>query len=328
MGTTVLDFLLDRSVVFSFDRSGFARHRAAFRADDLAVDLRGRVAVVTGANSGIGRATAEGLARLGADVWLACRREPAGRVAADGIRQRVPGAALHVARLDVSDLDDIRRFAREWDRPRIDILVNNAGVLPDVETRTAAGLELTLATNLVGPFLLTQLLRPRFTTAPDPRVVLVSSGGMYTQKLDVASLASPPRPFDGVAAYARTKRAQVVLNQLWAGRDASITYACMHPGWADTPAVQTSLPRFRRLTQRILRTPEEGADTVVWLAACRRLRGESGRFWFDRSPQPAYPLPWTRETPEAREALWRALHQWAGLPIPSTTPPPDSRSRD
>ena len=271
------------------------------------------MAVVTGANSGIGFATAQHLAGLGAEVWLACRREDAGEAAAAAIRGENGEARVEVARLDISDLADIGRFVGTLPLFRVDILVNNAGVLPDRFTTTPQGLELTLATNLVGPYLLTELLMPRFMTAPYPRVVLVSSGGMYGRRLDVASLEPARDRFDGVAVYARTKRAQVVLAELWAERHPSITFASMHPGWADTPAVRTSLPRFHRLTSRILRTAGEGADTVIWLAACARLRGDSGRFWFDRAPQDTHLGPWTREPAGERERLWEALRRWAGL---------------
>lgn len=312
MLASLIHTVLDRTIVFSFDRNGFRRHQRGFRGNDLDVDLRGRVAIVTGANAGLGLATVTGLARLGAEVWLACRREAAGAAAAETVRERVPGARLEVAHLDVSDLDDVRRFAKAFPHPRVDVLINNAGVLPATYSTTRQGLETTLATNLVGQFLLTELMVPRFATAPDPRVVLVSSGGMYGKRLDVAALDPDPQRFDGVAAYAHTKRAQVVLAGVWAERYPSITFASMHPGWADTPGVRTSLPRFHWVTSRILRTAEEGADTIVWLAACARVRGDSGRFWFDRAPQDTHLGPWSREPAGERERLWEALRRWSG----------------
>jgi NAD(P)-dependent dehydrogenase (short-subunit alcohol dehydrogenase family) len=307
--------LLDRSILFSFDRTGYARHRASFEPGDLDVDLTGRVCLVTGANAGLGREVTAGLARLGAEVWLLCRDERRGHEAASAIAREVSGARLRVETLDVADLGAIRGFVARRAPARVDALVNNAGVLPAERRTTADGLELTLATNLAGPFLLSTLLVPRLARSDDARVVMVSSGGMYTQRLDVRALADPPMPFDGVTAYARTKRAQVALTELWAQRyaDLPITWSAMHPGWADTPGVRTSLPRFRRLTQWILRTPAEGADTIVWLVACRRLKGQSGRFWFDRRPVPVHLLERTREDADERTALWHALHGWAGV---------------
>jgi NAD(P)-dependent dehydrogenase (short-subunit alcohol dehydrogenase family) len=244
------------------------------------VDLEGKTALVTGANSGLGKATAVGLARLGAKVVMLCRDEARGRAAREELVTETGRKAFDVVRLDVSHLADVARAAKGRGGGRVDVLVYNAGVLPDRRAPTADGLELALATNLVGPFLLTGLLLPALESAKG-RVVLASSGGMYTQRLDVAALfAGGPGPYDGVVQYARTKRARVVLNELLAEKLAGsgVTVSAMHPGWADTAAVRASFPRFHALTKGILRAPEEGADTVVWLAASRAAEGRSGLF--------------------------------------------------
>jgi NAD(P)-dependent dehydrogenase (short-subunit alcohol dehydrogenase family) len=188
----------------------------------------------------------------------------------------------------------------------VDVLVHNAGVLPDHRVETRDSLELTLATHVVGPFLLTRLLRPRLLESKDGRVIWVSSGGMYTRRLSLEDPNWKQRDYDGVRAYAETKRAQVVLAELWAEDLAGspVVVNSMHPGWADTPAVQSSLPRFHRLTRNILRTPAEGADTVVWLAASPAEGALSGRFFFDREPRRTHLLPFTRESEADRRALW------------------------
>ena len=325
----LLDAALDASIVFSFDRNGFRRHARGFEPKDLEVDLAGRTVLVTGANSGIGRAAAGGLARLGARVVLLCRDEARGREALGELERETRSRTLEVVRLDVSDLADVRRVAGLFRDGRVDALVHNAGVLPDRRVTTRDGLELTLATNLVGPFLLTSLLMPALERARG-RVVHVSSGGMYTQRLDVVELfRGGGESFDGVVQYARTKRALVVLNELFAGRFAGsgVTFSAMHPGWADTPAVRTSLPRFHAVTKAILRSPEEGADTVVWLAASPAAEGRSGLFWFDRAPAATTPLPGTRETAEERDRLEAALAAAAGLDGAPTSPAGEARGR-
>lgn len=309
------DAILDRSVVFSYDRSGYARHARFFSSQDAERDLTGRVALVTGANSGIGKATSGALAERGAEVWMLCRSPQRCEAARDELVEQTGHANIHHALVDLSDLDDIRRFAAAFEPERIDILVHNAGVLPDERTVTDHGLELTVATNLVGPFLLTWLLRERLLASDDGRVIQVTSGGMYSRRLSVERLRSLDGRFDGVTAYAQTKRAMVVLGELLAERLAGTSMAVhtMHPGWADTPAVRSSLPRFHRVTRRILRTPEQGADTAVWLAAAPRDALPSGRLWFDRAEQPTHLLPWTREDEVEREALWRQLCTWIGI---------------
>jgi hypothetical protein len=137
---------------------------------------------------------------------------------------------------------------------------------------------------------------------------------MYARRLQLEDPQWKLRQFDGVAAYAETKRAQVVLSELWAEQlaTAGVCVSSMHPGWADTPGVKSSIPGFHRAMQRVLRTPREGADTILWLACCPGLEGRTGRFWFDREPRRTHWLPWTRETGEERERLWRTCCELAG----------------
>ncbi|MCA2977637.1 MAG: SDR family NAD(P)-dependent oxidoreductase [Myxococcaceae bacterium] len=302
-----LDSLLDASVVFSFDRFGFRRHARRFVASDLQVSLAGKTVLVTGANSGIGFSASRALAALGASVHLLCRDEGRGRAAVDAIATQLPAARLHLHRLDVSRLADVRRFIEGFERP-VDVLVNNAGVLPETLQRTDEGHELTFATNVLGPHALTAGLMPGLL-ATKGRVVTVTSGGMFTQRLDLAQLTGDVQRFDGVVAYAQTKRAEVILSELWAVKHPDVTFSTMHPGWADTPAVRTSLPTFHRFTRHILRTPDEGADTVVWLAAAARLAGKSGLLWFDREPVSTHPLSFTKESEADREALWALVER-------------------
>lgn len=308
--SSLLDRLLDRSVVLSFDRTGFERHRRRFRAEDLDVDLTGKVALVTGATSGLGLATAKGLAARGATVHLLVRSAERGRVAADAVAGAAQAAGrpprVAVEDVDVSRLDSIAAFAARFDAPAIDVLVHNAGVLPSSLERTPDGLERAWATNVAGPFALTCLLQAQLARAKDARLVTVSSGGMLTQRLDLELVEWKGRRFDGVVAYAQTKRAEVILSELWAEHFAgtAVTTSAMHPGWADTPGVQTSLPRFYTLTRAILRSPEQGADTVLWLAVAPHLAGQSGSFWFDRERASTHPLARTRETAEDRARLW------------------------
>ena len=314
----LLDTALDASVVLSFDRTGYRRHAKRFDPRDLDVDLSGKTALVTGANSGLGKAACRELARRKARVVMLCRDEGRGGEALDEIRRDTGSRQVELALLDVADLSSVEEFAATSGPKAVHILVNNAAVLPPLRAESPDGLELTLATNLVGPFLLTELLLPRLAASGGGRVVNVSSGGMYSQRLDVGALvAGGGEPFDGVVAYARTKRALVVLTGLQAVRHAStgVFFASMHPGWAETPGVRSSLPRFHAVTKAILRTPEEGADTVVWLAASPAPAGRSGLFWFDRQPVDEHLVPFTREAPEERERLWAELERLSGLGV-------------
>jgi len=318
----IIDAVLDLTIVLSFDRSGFLRHARGFRSGDLDVDLAGRVCLVTGANSGIGRAAATALAHRGADVWLLCRDRRRGEEAVASIRRATGNRQVHLEVVDMSHLDAVCVFAERFAPARVDVLIHNAGVLPDTRQETPEGLELTLATNVIGPFLLTHLLHDKLVAAGGARVIFVSSGGMYAQRLSLDDVQWAQRPFDGVTAYAQTKRMQVILTEMLARRwaRAGIAVHAMHPGWADTPSVQSSIPRFWRLMRNRLRTAEQGADTLVWLAVAPPATMPPGRFWLDRAPQPTHLLPFTVEQARDRARLWRMCKRLAGLGPSSNHP--------
>jgi dehydrogenase/reductase SDR family protein 12 len=312
--SAVFGALLDKSLVFSFDRTGYARHARAFAPADLAVDLTGRVVLVTGAGGGLGLAAARALAALGASVGVLVRDATRGEAARAAVEAHAGRGRTFVELLDVASRASIDAFAARWSARPIDVLVHNAGVLPLAREHVPDGLERAWATNVVGPQRLTHALAPALAAATAPRVIWVSSGGMYGRRVALDELVAPRESYDGVVTYALTKRAQVILAGAWAARDPHAWHASMHPGWADTPGVQGSLPTFRSLTRTILRTPEMGADTIVWLAARAQIPGPSGRFWFDRREAPLHLGAWSRDTREDRANLWRTVCQAAGLP--------------
>jgi NAD(P)-dependent dehydrogenase (short-subunit alcohol dehydrogenase family) len=145
---------------------------------------------------------------------------------------------------------------------------------------------------------------------------------MYTQGIDLADLQLRNAPFSGPRAYASAKRAQVALMREWAGRlrPDGISVAAMHPGWADTPGLAETLPAFHRLMRPLLRTPEEGVDTVVWLATHADPASTSGRLFLDRRPRPFDRLPATRLSHHDRRRLWDLVVELSGAPDPAPTP--------
>ena len=319
------DRLAELTVALSYTAPGYRLRTRLWDPGALDVGMEGRVCLVTGANSGIGRATVEGLAGLGATVILVCRNEGRGLDARDSVRRETGNDSVRLEVADVSTMSAVRDLAaRVKDRyDRLDVLVNNAGVMLPERRLSEEGIEMTFATNVLGGFLLTHELLPLLKRSAPSRIVHVTSGGMYAQKLDADDLQFEGKPYSGVTAYARTKRAQVILSERWAQRleSSRVVSNCMHPGWAATPGVATSLPRFNRVFGRILRSSAQGADTIIWLAASSEASGQTGKLFFDRRPRRTHVLPGTRSPERDRLHLWNTCARLTGIQ------PPDPEDR-
>lgn len=309
-----IDGLLEGLVAPSFTSIGYRVRSSGWTPLD-SYDLTGRTIALTGPTSGLGLAAARSLADLGADLVLIARNPgKLERLAAE--LDSAPGSIDPVV-ADMSDLGAVRNAASSIleRHDRLDVLIHNAGALTAERRTTVDGLELTTAVHVVAPFLLTELLLPLPQATPGARVLTMSSGGMYTSPLTVRSLEMDENRYRGAEQYARAKRAQVALTGEWARRVPDIAFHSLHPGWADTPGVEESLPAFRKVVGPFLRTPDQGIDTLVWLAADDADTQDSGSFWHDRAPREAHRLASTRrsDTPERRAALWDRVRVLAGL---------------
>jgi NAD(P)-dependent dehydrogenase (short-subunit alcohol dehydrogenase family) len=302
-----IDTALDRTIAPGYTKIGPAirRRLPTWPADPAPDALAGRTAAVTGATSGLGLATAEGLARLGAAVRLVVRDTEKGDQARAELLDRLPDADVVVDLCDLADLDDVRRFVAELDVKTLDVLVHNAGVMPPTRTESPQGHELTMTVHVLSPVLMTELLRSRLG-GRNARVIVVTSGGMYGQVLRADDPEFLVGDYSGTTAYARSKRAQVellpVLDARWSAD--GIRIGATHPGWARTPGLAESLPAFGRLTGPFLRDAESGAETTVWLAATQPPPA-TGEFWHDRRVRPTHLLPKTRTGDRERQQLWR-----------------------
>ncbi|MCC5865217.1 MAG: SDR family NAD(P)-dependent oxidoreductase [Wenzhouxiangella sp.] len=298
----------------SFSTRGYRRAQANWEM--LSPDFSNQTWLVSGATGGIGRYTALAANRHGARV-IALGRNP------DALATLKKEAASPRRLLPVEvDLSSIKAVARLASKPAIssrlvDVLVNNVGVLLNQHEVTDEGFERSFATNILGPYVLTETLRSAQRLAASGLIINVSSGGMYGTPLVGEEMnCTDPNRFDGMAAYARHKRAMVVLTRYWNTRwQGSPSVQVMHPGWVDTAGVQSALPWFRRTLKALLRNAEQGADTILWLAQQRPDPPIDGGIWLDRQCQPEHEFSFTKRARISEQALIDYLQQAAEVAL-------------
>ncbi|MFF3464860.1 oxidoreductase [Streptomyces sp. NPDC002619] len=300
---------------------------ASWKTTDIP-DQSGRIAVVTGANSGLGYVTARELARKGARVVLACRSEARGNEAVDRVVGEVPGARVEFGGLDLGDLGSVRDFVAWFPYDRLDLLVNNAGVMAPPYGITADGFETQFGVNHLGHFALTGLLLPAVLSTPGARIVTVSSFMHVLANIDIDDLNSERR-YRRWVAYGRSKTANLLftheLGRRLAASGADVVAAAAHPGYAATN-LQTAGPRaegrrgaerFMEIGNRVFaQTAEAGALPSLYAATAPGVRpdsftGPSFAGWRG-GPAPSWRASWTVND-QAGVRLWEASERLTGV---------------
>lgn len=262
--------------------------------------MHGRTVVITGANSGVGQATAVALARAGADTVITARHEGRGRQAVADIRRDSGSDRVDLVVFDLADLASVRRGAEQiLDRcGRIDVLVNNAGLVLSERTETVDGFEATFGINHLGPFLLTQLLTERLVASAPARVVNVASTAHQGARrgLDFDDLQST-RHYRGMRAYSRSKLANILFTGELARRlsGTGVTANSLHPGtvasgFARDHDAKGFLAFGVKIIKPFILTPEKGARTSVYLASSPEVADVTGQYFVKcraRTPSPA-----------------------------------------
>jgi NAD(P)-dependent dehydrogenase (short-subunit alcohol dehydrogenase family) len=273
-------------------------------------DQTGKNAIVTGANTGIGRATAVALARAGARVWLACRSADKTRPVVDDIAA-AGGRAEHLP-LDLADLASVRAAAAAFvaTGEPLHLLVNNAG-LASQRGQTRDGFELAFGVNHLGPFLFTVLLIDRLRAGAPARIVNVASASHYkAHRIDWDRLTAPTRTFTGVDEYEVSKLCNVLFTRELARRldGTGVTTYALHPGVIASDIWKRVPWPVRPVLHRFMKSPTEGAATSVWCATAPELAGETGGYYTDQKPK--RPSRAAQDDALAAE-LWRRSEAWA-----------------
>ncbi len=273
-------------------------------------EFGGRTFLVTGGNTGIGRATALGLARLGGRVYIACRSVTRGEEAAASIRDSTGNESVWVLPLDLADLESVRSCAAEFlarGEP-LHVLVNNAG-LAGVRGVTRQGFELTFGVNHLGHFLLTNALLGRITESAPARVVNVASDAHYGAKgIDFDTLRRPARGITGMHEYSVSKLCNVLFTEELARRTAGtgVTTYAVHPGVVASDIWRRVPWPVRPIMTRRMLSVTQGAQTSLYCATSPDVAEDSGKFYekcAERVPSPV-------ATPELARALWERSEEW------------------
>jgi Dehydrogenases with different specificities (related to short-chain alcohol dehydrogenases) len=244
--------------------------------------MTGKVCIVTGANSGIGKVTALELARMGARIVMVCRDRARGEAALAEIKQATGNDQLELMLCDLSSQADIRRFADEFKatHSRLDVLVNNAGVYLRKRQTTVDQLEATFAINHLGYFLLTNLLLDLLKQSAPSRIVNVSSGAHASGHINFDDLQGE-KSYSGVKAYCNSKLANILFTRELARQLAGtqVTANCLHPGAVAT-GIFRSLPRpLEALIKLVTMSPEKGAQTTIYLASSPAVETVTGKYF-------------------------------------------------
>jgi len=272
--------------------------------------MTGRTCLVTGANSGIGKETALGLARMGAHVVIVCRNQQKGEAALADIRRETGSSRLDLLVADMSSFRSVRALADTIRQryPRLDVLINNAGAGVRYRTLSADGIEMTLAGNYLGPALLTMLLLDLLKSSAPSRIVNVSSEAHRNSRLDLNDLQFETRKYHAFAAYGQSKLLMNAFTFELARRleGTGVTANCLHPGVVRTNILPADAPFFLKIIVGVMKpfllNPRQGAAVSLYLATSPDVATTSGKYFVKSKPMDSNSLS---RDPQVMTAVWQ-----------------------
>jgi retinol dehydrogenase 14 len=272
----------------------------------------GKVVLVTGANSGIGKETAEGLAGMGATVVMVCRDRERGQSALDEIRSKTGNQSVELMICDLASQAQIRKLAEEFKQKhnRLDVLVNNAGLVLTRRTVTEDGFETTFAVNHLGYFLLTNLLLDVIKQSAPARIVNVASTAHRSGTIDFNDLQGE-RSYSTMRAYGQSKLANILFTYELARRleGSGVTVNCLHPGVIGTNIFRSVLG-LGAMAKLFLKSPKKGAETSIYLATSPEVAQVTGKYFDDKKVVSSSPESYDKAI---AQRLWQVSEQLTKL---------------
>jgi NAD(P)-dependent dehydrogenase (short-subunit alcohol dehydrogenase family) len=286
----------------------------------LNTSMQGKICLITGANSGIGKATAQGLAKMGATVVMVCRDRAKGEAAQAEIKAKSGNDSVHLLLADLASLQSVRQLAQDFKQrySHLHVLINNAGVNVFKRQETVDGYELTFAVNYLAPFLLTNQLLDVLKASVPSRIVNVSSGAHQTATIDLADLQAKQH-YGFMRVYGQSKLALIMFTYELARelQETGVTVNCLHPGFVATNIGQSGLnPALAAIAKLIISSmgisPEKGAATSIYLATSPDVEGVSGRYFVKSVPKRSAPITYDEVL---QQQLWDKSEKLVNTPV-------------
>jgi len=283
--------------------------------------MHGKIVLITGANTGIGKETARALAKKSATVVMACRNLTKAIPVCESIQKESGNPQIEVLQLDLASLSSIRAFVDQFmgKYPRLDVLINNAGIFSLRREETGDGFEKTMGVNYFGPFLLTNLLLPLIEQTPEARIVNVGSDAHFSGQIDLDDINYKKKyPGFGFKAYGTSRLATVLFTQELAERlqNAGITVNALNPGsvatniWNFGPENKAYQQLINRITRSFMLSPEEGAQTSIYLASSDAVKGVTGKYFYKNQLKDVSPQC---KDIQLQKSLWQISEKLTGL---------------
>lgn len=281
--------------------------------------MRGKTVLITGADGDIGRQTTQGIAQKGAAVVMACIDLNLALPVCEAIKQESGSSDIELMQIDLASLASVREFAQQFSRKfqRLDVLINNAGVYCHTLQQTRDGFEKTIGINLLGHFLLINLLLPVIKQSSESRIINLSSNAHYQSKLDISDMNWQKRKYSGFLAYADSKLAIVLATQELAGRlkNTGTTVNAVHPGHTATQIWNIWPGKWYqalidKIINRFMITPGEGAQASIFLASSDEVTGVTGKYFSQK--QLKDPSPKCKDA-HLQKGLWQMCERLTGI---------------